>query len=376
MKTKIFISILFLSSLLIAQPNLTEDSIVVKTSNDTIYVWDYNAWEQCGFQLDYTVEIVDSVITITQIDTAGDMTTCYGYHNFVVPVVNVPEGSYRIDIYRDCLFEDIKFIKSFWFQYPLKIQHVFPLHIGDRWIYWEYPTYYSEFKIENDTVMSNGKLYYDLSSSFYRQKGDSVFRYDPFLSDEYLIFDFSAEVGDTITNLEYGENDTLQIILTYKFENGEYLGVNGTYFTFFINQTQLIDDEISLSVFDSLGIIKRNSTWINESLNGAVIDGVVYGNVTSVEDDDIEFNNFNLMQNFPNPFNPITTINYSLDINSFVRMDIYNILGEKVETLVNEFQNSGNYKVNFNANYLPSGIYFYKLVSNNRVLVNKMSLIK
>lgn len=117
MKTRIFIIILFLSSLLIAQPNLTEDSIVVKTSNDTVYVWDYNAWEQCGFQLDYTVEIVDSVITVTQIDTAKDATTCYGYHDFVVPIVNLSEGNYRIDIYRDCLYEDIKFIKSIDYQH-------------------------------------------------------------------------------------------------------------------------------------------------------------------------------------------------------------------------------------------------------------------
>lgn len=90
---------------------------VVKISNDTAYVWDYNAWEQCAFQLDYTVDILDSVITITQIDTAEDMTTCYGYHNFVVPVVGLSEGQYRADIYRDCLYEDVRFIKSISFEY-------------------------------------------------------------------------------------------------------------------------------------------------------------------------------------------------------------------------------------------------------------------
>jgi len=224
--------------------------------------------------------------------------------------------------------------------------------------------------------MTNGKLYYNLNSEFYRQQGDSVFKYDPSLNDEYLLFDFSAEEGDIITNFEYGVNDTLQIILNYKFENGEYLGVKGTYFTFFINQTQLIDDEVSLSVFDSLGIIGRNSTWFNENLSGAVIDGTVYGNVTSVDNEEVKVLSFSLTQNFPNPFNPVTTINYSLDINSYVNLVIYNIIGEKVETLVSEFQNAGNHKINFNASNLPSGIYFYKLVSNSRVLVKKMLLIK
>ena len=95
----------------------TIDSIVVKTSNDTIFVWDYNAWEQCAFQLDYTVETIDSIIKITQIDTASDMTTCYGYHNIIIPVVGLTEGNYRVDIYRDCLYEDVKFIGSIRFNY-------------------------------------------------------------------------------------------------------------------------------------------------------------------------------------------------------------------------------------------------------------------
>ena len=119
MKRILLFLFFFISTSMFAQPNLTLDSIVVVTSNDTVYVWDYNAWEQCGFMLDYTVDIVDSIITITQIDTADDATTCYSYHNFVVPVVGLLDGDYRIDIYRDCLYEDIKFIKSFWFQYPL-----------------------------------------------------------------------------------------------------------------------------------------------------------------------------------------------------------------------------------------------------------------
>lgn len=119
MKRIIFISIFSLSQILIAQPNYQVDSLVVKISNDTVYVWDYNAWEQCGFEFDYTVDILDSVITITQIDTAEDMTTCYCYHNFVIPIVGLSEGQYRADIYRDCLYQDVRFIKSIEFEYIL-----------------------------------------------------------------------------------------------------------------------------------------------------------------------------------------------------------------------------------------------------------------
>lgn len=119
MKKLFLLSFFFFSEIILAQSNPQLDSIVVKTSNDTVYVWDYNAWEQCGFQLDYSVEISDSIITISQIDTAADMTTCYGYHNFVTPVVGLSEGKFRIDIYRDCLFQENRFIKSFRFEYVI-----------------------------------------------------------------------------------------------------------------------------------------------------------------------------------------------------------------------------------------------------------------
>jgi len=108
---------LFISASVFPQPIYMYDSLVVVTSNDTVFVWDYNAWEQCGFQFDFTYEVIDSVITIMQVDTADQMTTCYGYHNFIMPLVGLNEGNYRIDIFRDCLYEDIKFIKSFWFEY-------------------------------------------------------------------------------------------------------------------------------------------------------------------------------------------------------------------------------------------------------------------
>jgi hypothetical protein len=120
MKRFLLLVILFTSELMFAQfPNYLVDSIVVKSSKDTVFVWDYNAWEQCAFQLDYSIKIVDSIITISQIDIAEDMTTCYGYHNFVFPIVGLASGKYRIDIYRDCLYQENRFIKSFRFEYVI-----------------------------------------------------------------------------------------------------------------------------------------------------------------------------------------------------------------------------------------------------------------
>ncbi len=85
---------------------------------------------------------------------------------------------------------------------------------------------------------------------------------------------------------------------------------------------------------------------------------------------------FKLEQNYPNPFNPSTTINYSVAEQGPVNLEIYNIVGQKVATLVNANQPVGNYSVKFDAGKLASGIYLYRIITNNYVKTMKMSLIK
>lgn len=85
---------------------------------------------------------------------------------------------------------------------------------------------------------------------------------------------------------------------------------------------------------------------------------------------------FNLEQNYPNPFNPSTTINYSIPNNGFVKLAVYNILGEEVSTLVNKVQSAGNYSIDFNASELPSGIYLYRIDTQNLSLSKKLILTK
>jgi len=79
-----------------------------------------------------------------------------------------------------------------------------------------------------------------------------------------------------------------------------------------------------------------------------------------------------LEQNFPNPFNPGTTINFSIPTEGFVTLDVYNSIGQKVATLVNETKTAGTYAVNFDASDLTSGIYFYKITSGNFSETKKM----
>lgn len=85
---------------------------------------------------------------------------------------------------------------------------------------------------------------------------------------------------------------------------------------------------------------------------------------------------FDLSQNYPNPFNPITNIKYQIAKNSQVILKVYNILGNEVETLVNEKLAAGTYQVTFDATKLSSGIYFYKLITNDFSETKKMILVK
>jgi hypothetical protein len=85
---------------------------------------------------------------------------------------------------------------------------------------------------------------------------------------------------------------------------------------------------------------------------------------------------FELMQNYPNPFNPSTKIKYSLSAPGYANIKIYNLMGQEIATLLNEEKSAGNYEVKFDGTKLPSGIYFYTLLTGNFVQTKKMVLIK
>jgi hypothetical protein len=83
-----------------------------------------------------------------------------------------------------------------------------------------------------------------------------------------------------------------------------------------------------------------------------------------------------LFQNYPNPFNPNTLIKYSLKESGFVSLKVYDILGNEVETLVNQSQMAGNYSIVFDGKSLPSGIYISKLIAGKFKEIKKMILLK
>lgn len=107
-----------------------------------------------------------------------------------------------------------------------------------------------------------------------------------------------------------------------------------------------------------------------------------FSTIVGVEDKPEEVvNSFSLSQNYPNPFNPTTTIKFSIPSNvksetSNTKLIVYDILGRKIKTLVNEVKSPGSYEVQFDASQFASGVYFYRITAGNFVQTKKMILLR
>ena len=116
--------------------------------------------------------------------------------------------------------------------------------------------------------------------------------------------------------------------------------------------------------------LEAHLAWMDEQL-----DSVTTGVVES-ENPQTIVQNFSLHQNYPNPFNPSTHIQFDIASQVKIRLNVYDILGREVATLVNKEMMPGKYNLVFDANDLPSGIYFYKIQAGKYSQTNKMILLK
>ncbi|MGN8226906.1 T9SS type A sorting domain-containing protein [Gracilimonas sp. BCB1] len=142
--------------------------------------------------------------------------------------------------------------------------------------------------------------------------------------------------------------------------------IDGTWFPDYRERYTYEDGNISISTYETF----FEDEWT--SGNRTVYN---YGAATSKEEE-ISVADYKLSQNYPNPFNPTTQIAYEISAPGKVLLEVYNVLGERVATLVNGNHVAGAYVASFNASGFPSGIYYYKLVSGQHQQVRSMTLIK
>ncbi|HCY76552.1 MAG TPA: hypothetical protein DHV28_11580 [Ignavibacteriales bacterium] len=121
---------------------------------------------------------------------------------------------------------------------------------------------------------------------------------------------------------------------------------------------------------------------INESVgytvgrNGRIYKTINGGGITNISEDHPTVSEFVLFQNYPNPLNPSTKISWQSPVGSWQTLKVYDVLGNEVITLVNEYRNAGNYEINFDASKLSSGVYYYQIRAGSFVETKKMIYLK
>ena len=263
----------------------------------------------------------------------------------------------------------------------------FPFHSGDTWQYWESggikgpDTRTILIKSGVDTTMPNKKTYrpfynYAFGTAYFRKDGETIYQYSQDDSTEYLKYDFSKTVGDTVSYINPFGLGYAPFFIT----EDEHMLVFDTQrrvveFYYYYTESNLVFNE---AISDSIGIIyfRYNHEW-DYNLRGAIIAGKIYGSITSEN----EVKNRipikpNLYQNYPNPFNPSTIINYDLPNTMNVEITIYNVVGQKLQTLVNSTQQKGSHTVTWNASRCSSGTYFCRMRCGDFLTTSKLILIK
>ncbi len=126
-------------------------------------------------------------------------------------------------------------------------------------------------------------------------------------------------------------------------------------------------------------IVPERGYLINMMTGGLLKMNITYSVITEVNENIISSitpKGFNLHQNYPNPFNPATKIKFDLPKSGNMKLAIYDNLGKEVQTIVNGYRNSGTYEINFDGSKLSTGVYFYRLTTNEITDTKRMLLIK
>ena len=263
----------------------------------------------------------------------------------------------------------------------------FPLAVGNSWAY-NYSTYSADFVngfyhsdsgiatysiiskiISNDSTIwncleireiDNLKDTTEFSIVEYHSGNHRLVKYGD--SNLFSVFPFTEEYQDSTSFFRYFPSVVLDTFSVNVKSINEYYNNYNVSFQRSVGLTK-----VSFYIYPPLVGYEAST---NHTLQSAVI--------TSVNNQDLESlpKDFELLQNYPNPFNPSTTIEYEIPNSSNVKIEIFDVLGRKIETLMNNEQTRGNYKIYFDGSNLSSGIYFYKITAGKFIQTKKMFLIK
>lgn len=283
----------------------------------------------------------------------------------------------------------------------------YPLSVGNYWIYkmeiwdsWPIISYSEDTftrKVVSKETLSNNKEYFKIEETYHGsaytnyvyERVDSanglVYRFDNECSNpdsEKVIDNLTSEQGDSLLIQRYTMCWDSILTLFSAAGSESIFNENRNYRLFEYNWLMSYNYKLA----QGLGI--HNIRWgydfgsTDFLLKGCVIDEIIYGDttLTDIADENELPKEFSLSQNYPNPFNPSTVISYQLPIAGEVTLKVFDILGNEVVTLVDEYRAAGSHEVEFNSStikhYPSSGVYFYQLKAGSFVETKKMVLIK
>ena len=278
-------------------------------------------------------------------------------------------------------------------------ENYFPLEVGN---YWQYKVtytdinnvqhiYYDYMEVINDTFVTDSSIQfykikfiqiapYFLDSLVYinyDSLSNSIFEYREWADSSMPLFDFNATLFDCwftwSTQICLTDQDSMEVFGNNKYKKHFHGG-------------SIPDFSIDLAKdFGPVGIFNNQSyghiTIFEYELVYAKINGIEYGQFVSVDDESLDLpSKFYLSQNYPNPFNPSTKISWQAPVSGWQTLKVYDVLGNEVATLVNEYKTAGSYEVEFNPassiKHPASGIYFYRLQAGDYAETKKMILLK
>jgi len=252
-----------------------------------------------------------------------------------------------------------------------------------------------------NTAIFKGKLKPDYKNlelnSFHAIGDDYTFPGDSMNNSAYSLSDVFNFAKGLTTNGNPIINPITNDITTFPYSGDPVTGQGWTYdsftgggagFVFFSGPFNLAPNDtqwVMIALVPGLGNSNLNSISVMREkvnlLRSLPYDSLAFGSspipITDVNDykDEIP-DNFMLLQNFPNPFNPVTTMSYHIPSKSLISLKVFDIIGREVATLINEEKSAGSYEVQFDASSLSSGIYFYELRTEGFIQTRKMILLK
>ena len=278
-----------------------------------------------------------------------------------------------------------------------------PLQVGNLWQYYdsEFNWYYTTSVVQDSII--NGKKYF--KKIYYETDPPSrnfiSWERNDTTSGVSFMLDFE-DVNQNGDKLEELPLDSLENPWYSRYPTYKYSFKDPNFFSFFKGEKNVLVVDTSWVILEGDTVLTRRfqitELFWHESIiekfgiydimqespvrycTGAMINGRQYGTIVGVEEESQEElkSTFELKNNYPNPFNPSTTITFSVPYNHYnnVKLIICDVLGREVKELINEQISGGSYSIEFNAVGLSSGVYYYSLITDSQIITKSMILLR